>query len=104
MHQVLLNLLKNAIEASLEGGEIRLKLFQDENQSVVLEITNGGEVLGAETLERAFEPFYTTKPRGSGLGLGLVKRIVEEHGGSITLSSDPSLGTCVTVTLPIDAE
>lgn len=104
MHQVLLNLLKNAIEASLEGGEIRLKLFQDENQSVVLEIANGGEVLGAEILERAFEPFYTTKPRGSGLGLGLVKRIVEEHGGSITLSSDPSLGTCVTVTLPIDVE
>lgn len=103
MHQVFLNLLKNAIEASTEGGEIGVQLFRDET-SAVLEISNSGEPMTAETLERAFEPFYTTKSRGSGLGLGLVKRVVEEHGGSVTLASQPSTGTRVTLRLPINAQ
>jgi signal transduction histidine kinase len=46
-----------------------------------------------ETLERAFEPFYTTKPKGTGLGLGLVKRVVDEHGGSVDIQSDSNIGT-----------
>jgi signal transduction histidine kinase len=99
MHQVLLNLLKNAVEASPAGGEIAVRQYRDGN-AVLLEISNAGKPMDAETLERAFEPFYTTKPKGSGLGLGLVKRVVEEHGGSIALASDADSGTRVTLRLP----
>jgi signal transduction histidine kinase len=99
MHQVLLNLLKNAVEAGPEGSEIGVRLQRDEG-GLALEIANAGEPLNPETLERAFEPFYTTKPKGSGLGLGLVKRVVEEHGGTVVLTSDAQTGTRVTLHLP----
>ena len=102
MHQVLLNLLKNAVEASPEGGEIGLRLLRDNVNHAVIEITNGGEPIDAETADRAFDPFFTTKPRGSGLGLGLVKRIIEEHGGKVTIGAGPSGGTRVMVYLPMD--
>lgn len=99
---ILLNLLKNAIEASPPDGEIGIREFRD-GAEAVLEITNGGEPIDSETLGRAFEPFYTTKPKGSGLGLGLVKRVVEEHGGSVALASDAKSGTRVTLRLPMTA-
>jgi signal transduction histidine kinase len=100
MHQVLLNLVKNAVEASPPGGLIRISLAR-ERDDLVLEITNAGDLLSPETLQRAFEPFYTTKPKGTGLGLGLVKRVVEEHGGTVVLSSDPMLGNRLTLRLPL---
>jgi signal transduction histidine kinase len=99
MYQVLLNLLKNAIEASPLDGQIGIRQFRDDAQEV-LEIRNGGEPMDPQTLERAFEPFFTTKPTGSGLGLGLVRRVVEEHGGDVTLTSDADSGTRVTLRLP----
>ena len=75
MQQVLLNLIKNAVEASPTGGEISIVL-QREGQKVILELINGGIPMESETVARAFEPFFTTKPKGTGLGLGLVKRIL----------------------------
>ena len=57
--------------------------------------------MSEEALQRAFEPFFTTKPRGTGLGLGLVKRVVEEHGGTVALSSNSERGTRVTLRLPL---
>jgi signal transduction histidine kinase len=100
LHQALLNLLKNAAEASPAGEEIRMGLHREAGDAV-LEIANRGEPLSAEVLARAFDPFFTTKPRGSGLGLGLVKRVVEEHGGTVALASDAAHGTRVTVRLPL---
>ncbi len=100
IHQVLLNLIKNAIEASPQGGEIGTSLRREGDQLVV-EISNGGEPLSEEVLQRAFEPFFTTKPKGTGLGLGLVKRVVEEHGGMVTLASDVVIGTRMTLTIPL---
>jgi signal transduction histidine kinase len=102
MHQVLLNLLKNAAEASPAGGEIGIREYRDGAERV-LEITNAGEPMDPRTQDRAFEPFYTTKPKGSGLGLGLVKRVTEEHGGSVALASDPDTGTRVRLRLPCGA-
>ncbi len=99
MHQVLLNLLMNAVEASPEGGEIGISL-RNNRGDLLLEISNGGEPMSQETLERAFEPFFTTKPKGTGLGLVLVKRVVEEHGGSVELTSNAAVGTRVTLHLP----
>lgn len=101
MHQVLLNLLKNAVEASPQGGEIRLSL-QHQEGTLVLDLENGGDPLSEETEKRAFEPFYSTKPKGTGLGLGLAKRVVEEHGGTIELSSGAATGTRVTLRIPCE--
>jgi signal transduction histidine kinase len=101
MHQVLLNLFKNAVEASPQGGEIGVSL-QREGGDLVLEMENDGEPMSAEALQRAFEPFFTTKPKGTGLGLGLVKRVVEEHGGTVTLASNVGIGTRLTLTFPLN--
>ena len=101
MHQVLLNLIKNAIEASPQGGEIASSL-QCKDDQLILEISNGGEPLNEEVLRRAFEPFFTTKPKGTGLGLGLVKRVVEEHGGTVALSGSSETGTCLSMAFPLN--
>jgi signal transduction histidine kinase len=103
MVQALLNLLKNAIEASPEGAEIGISVARV-NDEVVLQMANGGEPLTAETIQQAFDPFFTTKPHGSGLGLGMVKRVVEAHGGNVSLDSAPEYGTRVTVRLPMNHE
>ena len=101
MHQVVLNLLKNAVEASEQGGEIRVSL-ERQGQALVLDMENGGTPLSEETQKRAFEPFFSTKPKGTGLGLGLAKRVAEEHGGTIELSNGGATGTRVTLRLPCE--
>lgn len=100
MHQVILNLVKNAVEASPAGSVIDVSLQQERGQ-LRLDIANEGTPLDGEILKRAFEPFYTTKSRGTGLGLGLVKRVVEEHGGSVELNSLDKSTARVTVYLPL---
>ena len=101
--QALLNLLNNAIEASPEGAEIGISVARA-NGEVVLQMVNAGEALATETIRQAFDPFFTTKPHGSGLGLGMVKRVVEAHGGGVSLDSAPEYGTRVTVRLPMNRE
>lgn len=101
IHQVLLNLITNAIEASPQEGEVGISLRREEHE-LVIEMTNGGEPMSEDVLRRAFEPFYTTKPKGTGLGLGLVKRVVEEHGGTVTLISNATIGTRSTLIFPLN--
>ena len=103
MVQALLNVLKNAIEASPEGSAIDISVARA-NDEVVLQMVNGGEPLAAETIRQAFDPFFTTKPHGSGLGLGMVKRVVEAHGGEVSLDSAPAYGTRVIIRLPMNRE
>ena len=95
-----MNLIKNAIEATPRGGEICTSL-QRKGNDLIVEITNWGETLDEEIVKKAFEPFFTTKPKGTGLGLGLVKRVVEEHGGKVTLTSNVESGTQLTLTFPM---
>ena len=97
--QILWNLCLNAVEAMPEGGELRVAvtIFGD-----TLEVTVGdtGEGIAAGDISHVFEPFFSTKSEGTGLGLALVHRIVQEHGGDIDVRSSPGLGTTFTLTLP----
>ena len=97
-HQVLLNLITNAVEASDKGGTITTRISRSDN-SVRFDISNSGAVMDSETQKRAFEPFYTTKSKGTGLGLGLVKRVVDEHGGKVSIESNAEKGTRVSIVL-----
>ncbi len=99
LQQVMLNLLLNAAQAMPDGGEIRVTL-EATAADVSLRVTDEGSGFDERQLKDAFTPFFTTKETGSGLGLVMVKRIVESHGGSIELGNRPGGGAVVTVVLP----
>lgn len=102
LRQVIWNLLRNAAEASSAGGEIVVKLGGDERWAE-LHVEDTGVGIPPEDLERIFEPFFTSKTRGTGLGLATVHRIVTEHGGTVGIESQVGRGTRVTVRLPRSA-
>ncbi|RMG59359.1 MAG: PAS domain S-box protein [Deltaproteobacteria bacterium] len=101
LRQALVNLILNAIHAMPDGGDltVSLRLF-DRASRVELTVTDTGEGMDAETLRRVFEPFFSTKDRGTGLGMSIVRSIVEAHGGSVTLESAKGEGTRVRIVLP----
>lgn len=99
MNQVVLNLLLNAIQAMSEGGELRL-LTEREERWLVCTIEDTGAGIAAEHIPRVFDPYFTTKSDGTGLGLALSAKIVEEHGGTIAINSILGKGTRVSVRLP----
>lgn len=98
--QVALNLLKNAMEAVGRGGAIVVEL-QREGEMISFSVSDNGIGLPAESTDRIFEPFFSTKELGTGLGLTLVKRYVEEAGGAITARAGAPRGAVFAVTLPI---
>jgi len=97
--QVFFNLIKNALEAMPDGGALRIEMGAGD---VYVEIAfiDTGKGIAPEELQRVFEPYHTTKRTGTGLGLMIVQRIIDEHGGEIELSSKPGAGTCFKVRLP----
>ena len=104
IEQVLLNLLTNALDA-LEGVQaeerhLRIHTRRGEVDAEV-EVEDTGPGIGQEVLERLFEPFYTTKDKGMGMGLPISQTIVEDHGGRIWADSTPGFGTCFHLVLPI---
>jgi signal transduction histidine kinase len=99
LHQVLLNLLLNSAQAMPNGGVIDMALTADEKHAT-LTLEDRGRGFSKEDLRNAFEPFRTTKEKGSGLGLALAKRIVEGHGGRIELANRNGGGAVVTLRLP----
>ncbi len=112
MLTLLTNLLDNAVQATDSPGEISIKLFAAERiqedpqnpvkKEIVLEIADTGRGMDSETQKRVFDPFFTTREGGSGLGMNIVKRIVEEHQGRIELFSRPGLGTRITIFFPLN--
>lgn len=102
MMQVLLNLVLNAVQAMPETGTLRVTAVCDGEQYIKLTIADTGHGIPSDILPNIFEPFITTKERGKGTGLGLavVLGIVQEHGGSITVTSTPGQGTTFTLLLP----
>lgn len=99
IEQLLVNLLLNAAQASKPGDRVRLRTACDDS-TVTLAIEDEGKGIPPGSLDRVFEPFYTTKTQGTGLGLTIARRIVEDHGGTISVDSRPARGTVVTVRLP----
>ncbi len=101
VHQVVLNLLLNAAQAMPGGGVILLEVLREGNAGETqIRVRDEGPGIDAETREKLFTPFFTTKEDGTGLGLVTSKKIVEAHGGRITLESNPGEGSCFTIALP----
>ena len=99
LHQVLCSLLANAMEAMGKGGTIHVGA-EGRDRQVLLRLEDTGPGIAAEQLPRIFKPFFTTKPKGLGVGLPLAKRIIERFGGTITVTSQPGQGTVVELALP----
>ncbi len=100
--QVFLNIIINAVEAMPEGGDLRVgTLLTDDRRWVLVAFQDSGPGLTAEQIAHIFEPFYTTKPSGTGLGLAISYGIVERHGGTIEVSSQPGQGATFVVRLPV---
>lgn len=97
--QVFFNLIKNALEAMPDGGSLKV-VFGVGDAYVDISFIDTGKGIAPEELGRVFEPYHTTKTKGSGLGLMIVQRIIEEHGGEIELASKPGEGTCFKIRLP----
>ncbi|MBI4687503.1 MAG: hypothetical protein HY756_06955 [Nitrospirae bacterium] len=93
LKQVFLNILLNAVDATPEGGEIRINL-KSQNGRIGVEIIDQGEGIRQEDIERIFDPFFSTKARGTGLGLAIASKIMQVHGGSIMVQSEAEKGSC----------
>jgi len=99
--QVLINLLLNAIHASEEGGILNfISSYDADTKWINVQIKNMGKIIPVSDQEKIFEPFYTTKEHGTGLGLNIVKRIIEAHGGIVLVTSNEDSGTTFKFTLP----
>jgi sensor histidine kinase len=101
IRQVLHNIFKNAAEAAEEAAQPQVHIHTDNTDGkITLTVANNGKSFSKDMLTNAFEPYVTDKPTGTGLGLPVVKKIVEEHGGRIALSNPAEGGACVKITLP----
>ena len=101
MRQVLHNIFKNAAEAAEEAAQPQVHIqTANADGQITLTVANNGKSFGKDMLANAFEPYVTDKLTGTGLGLPVVKKIVEEHGGRIALSNPAEGGACVKITLP----
>lgn len=100
IHQMMLNVLLNAIQASEKGSVVEVSLSERDPKLAVINVKDSGAGMSEEDLGRVFEPFFTTNPSGTGLGMAIVKSIVESHMGDITVKSEIKQGTEVEITLP----
>lgn len=99
LKQVFLNLFLNAIQAMADGGELTISAARD-GSKIRVQVTDTGCGISPEDLPRVFDPYFTTKPDGTGLGMAMSSKIIEEHGGQITLDSKEGQGTSVIVEIP----
>jgi two-component system sensor histidine kinase HydH len=101
LYQAFLNILINAMQAMPGGGIIHLNIHSDDH-SVTIVIEDEGEGIPEDLLEKIWDPFFTTKAKGTGLGLGIVKNIIESHEGSVSIANKPDAGSRVTIALPVN--
>jgi signal transduction histidine kinase len=103
LEQVLTNLVTNAYQAMPEGGTLTISA-RLENRMVSMGISDTGAGIAPDNMDKLFEPLFTTKPKGIGLGLAVCKNLVEANGGSIDAESETGKGTTFTVMLPVPEE
>ncbi len=104
LRQIFLNLLLNAAEAMPQGGALHLKTFYDPSASTIgVRISDSGTGIEERAIGRLFQPFFTTKHHGTGLGLAIIKRLIEQHEGTITVANNPDRGAAFTISFPIRA-
>jgi signal transduction histidine kinase len=104
IRQALVNVVVNAIQAMPRGGVVKVRARRElysGRPHLRIDISDQGMGIPAELLHRVFEPFFTTKAQGTGLGLAVVKRILEEHRGEITVESTSDRGTTFTLRFPL---
>jgi signal transduction histidine kinase len=99
MKQAFYNVIKNSLEAMRRHGTLRIRTDLDDTH-VIVSFSDTGSGMSAENLSHAFEPYFTTKPSGTGLGLLIVRRIVREHGGELSIESTQGKGLTLTIRLP----
>ncbi|MFB6351460.1 MAG: PAS domain-containing sensor histidine kinase, partial [Bradymonadaceae bacterium] len=102
IRRVVLNLIRNAYQACGDGGRIAITVEAPDDEMRTIRVSDDGPGIVEEELEEMFTPFYTTKEKGSGLGLPLSKQIVEQHGGTLTVETETGEGTSVEIRLPFD--
>jgi signal transduction histidine kinase len=100
VRQAILNVAVNAVQAMPRGGDLRVRLRRDRD-AALLEVEDTGAGIPEEVRHRIFEPFFTTKASGTGLGLAVVRRIVDGHGGEIAVTSPPGGGTLFALRFPL---
>jgi PAS domain S-box-containing protein len=101
IERVFLNLIKNAVEAMPEGGTLEIRSRQN-GENVEIAFSDTGTGMSSDVMAKIFTPLFTTKAQGMGFGLAICKRIIEAHGGKISVESAHEKGTTFTVTLPIE--
>jgi len=99
--QVFANILKNAIESMPGGGHVFVQLKKQDSDYVLIRFVDEGHGMSKDRIAKLGEPFYTTKEKGTGLGLMVSYKIIQEHSGQIVIDSDINVGTSVTITLPL---
>src|SRR5581483_7079625 len=115
LYRAVVNLVANAVDAMAEGGRLTLRVAWNDggaprparrifNRRVRIEVEDTGPGIRPGDRDRVFNPFFTTKDGGTGLGLALTHKIVEDHGGAIDFRSTPAAGTTFRIVLPIVAE
>ena len=100
--RALTNVIENALHAMPGGGTLTVAASQDSDRTVQLRVTDTGVGMDADALAKIFEPYFSTKAIGTGLGLTIAKRNVEANQGTIAVTSERGQGTCVAMTLPVD--
>ncbi|MCL2389075.1 MAG: ATP-binding protein, partial [Elusimicrobia bacterium] len=98
--QIIINLVSNARDAMPEGGTIDVSC-RKQNNKFILKIVDNGTGMNEATLSHLFDPLFTTKLKGIGLGLSIVKEIIESHFGTIKAESEVGVGTTFTVVMPV---
>jgi signal transduction histidine kinase len=102
MKKALLNIMLNGVQAIPQGGELRINASVDDlKRNVILQITDSGVGISKENLTTIFQPYFSTKEKGTGIGLSIAYRIISDHKGKIEVESEVGKGTTFTITLPV---